>query len=166
MQTPLKLVTAPHPVLRQKTKKIETFDESLRHFLDQMMVTMNQEHGLGLAAPQVGKSYHAFTMQMNNGQPYKMCNLEILKSSDERIAYKEGCLSFPGTFLEIERPRDVLVRYMDEFGKVIEQEFTDWESRCIQHELDHLNGTLFIDTLSKDRQDFIIRKIKKGKADI
>src|SRR3569623_1666732 len=109
---PLKLVTAPDPVLRKKTQKIETIDESFRKLLDQMMSTMKTEKGTGLAAPQVGQSLHVFTMHVQDEQPYKMCNLEILKTSDDKVSYKEGCLSFPGIFLEIERPRSVIARYM------------------------------------------------------
>lgn len=158
----LKVLMAFDPILRQKTTEISTFDDDLRKFLDQMMTTMYKEKGVGLAAPQVGKSLHAFTMHMREKeQPYKMINAQILKFSEEQVTYKEGCLSFPNVFLEIARPRDILVKYMDEHENVLEKEFTGWESRCIQHELDHLNGILFVDELSKDRRDFIIRKIKK-----
>ena len=166
MQRALSVVEAPHPILRKKTQKIESFNDTFRAFLDQMMTVMKESKGAGLAAPQVGESLHVFTMLISESKPYKMCNLEILSKSDETISYTEGCLSFPGVFLEIERPKSVHVRYWDEFGQMIEEEFTEWEARCIQHELDHLEGKLFIDQLSSDRKDFIIRKIQKGKAEI
>jgi peptide deformylase len=162
---PLKVLTAIDPILRKSTKKIELFDDDLRLLLKQMMFTMDHYKGVGLAAPHVGKSLHIFTMKFSQETPYHMINLEILKKSDKRSNYKEGCLSFPNVFLDIARPSDVLVKYNDEHGNLIEKEFTGWESRCIQHELDHLNGILFTDSLSKDRQDFIIRKIKKGTPD-
>lgn len=161
-----KVVTAPDPILRQQTEKISLFDDEFRVFLDQMMETMIQGNGAGLAAPQIGKSLRLFTMLITEDKPYKMVNPEILTASKERCLYKEGCLSFPKVYLEIERPRDVRVKYMNEFGDILEEEFTGWEARCIQHELDHLNGVLFVDELSKDRRDFIIRKIQKGTPSI
>ena len=160
MDGSLKIVTVPAPVLRQPTKKVETFDSSLRNFTSQMEKTIKANKGTGLAAPQVGVGSHVFLMDIAD-RLYVMINLEILKSSNERSFYKEGCLSFPGVWLEIERPRDVSVRYRDEYGVLHEADFTDWEARCIQHELDHLNGRLFVDGLNKDRRDFIIRKIQK-----
>jgi len=162
MTKKLPVITAPSPILRQKAIKVATFDEDFKKFIEQLEFTaLNEPNCGGLAANQVGYSYHAFIMNMSkNKKPYKMVNLEILKFSDATCSWKEGCLSFPDVWLDIERPENVLVRYMDESGKTYEEEFKGGEARNIQHELDHLNGILMIDSLSKDRRDFILRKIK------
>jgi len=168
MTKKLPVITAPNPILRQKAIKVATFDEDFKKFLDQLEFTAANELNCGgLAANQVGYSYHAFIVNMSKDKkPYKMVNLEILKFSDAARSWKEGCLSFPDVWLDIERPESVLVKYMDESGKMHEKEFEGGEARCIQHELDHLNGILMIDSFSKDRQDFILRKIKKIKPKV
>ncbi|USO02029.1 MAG: peptide deformylase [Alphaproteobacteria bacterium] len=168
MTKKLPVITAPNPILRQKAIKVENFNDELREFLDQLeYTTVTSKNCGGLAANQVGYSQHAFIMNMDRDKkPYKMVNLEILKYSDKTCMWTEGCMSFPDIWLEIERPESVLVRYMDEFGKTHEEQFSGGEARNIQHELDHLNGILMIDTFSKDRQDFIMRKIKKTKPKV
>jgi len=167
MTKKLPIIVAPNPILKQKAQKVSLFDEDFLTFLDQITyTTVNTPNCGGLSAPQVGSGYHAFIMNMSTEKKglHKIINGEILKYSEEKIVWTEGCLSFPDVWLETEMSQSVVVKYMDEHGKTHEKSFEDGEACCVQHELNHLKGILMIDRLSKDRQDFILRKIIKTKV--
>lgn len=155
----LPIITAPSPILKKKAQSVGEVNQDVQKLLDNMIETMFHGNGIGLAAPQVGESYRVFVMgDAQSKTKYKFINPEILWSSDEMSTYKEGCLSFPGQWLEIKRPETVKIRYIDEYNKVQEKQFSGLASRCIQHEIDHLDGKLFIDSLSKTKQRLIIER--------
>jgi peptide deformylase len=126
--------------------------ENARRNLDlahQLLRLMRRENGMGLAANQVGIDQRVFVMAVDS--VYRHCfNPEIISSSDQQVVLREGCLSFPGEFCEIERPASVQVRYQDAWGKVHEETLTGWHSRCFQHELDHLTGVTMWDLITKN----------------
>jgi peptide deformylase len=181
------IVTLPDPVLRQVSSEIETVDDDVRRLLDDMLETMYGAPGIGLAAIQIGVPKRIVTIDVStrtredvqdNGEeadetppeedesrpagPLFMINPVILSSSDERSVYEEGCLSIPDYYAEVERPAEVRVRFVGYDGR--EQELTAGGllATCIQHEIDHLDGKLFIDYLSKLKRDLVVRKFAKA----
>ena len=165
--TKLDIVTLPDPVLRQKSAPVETVDDHTRRFLDAMLKTMHEAPGIGLAAIQVGEPRRLLTIDIaREGEPSAplfMVNPEILWSSEEeRSVYEEGCLSIPDYYAEVERPARVRVRYVDYEGRTCEAEAAGLLATVVQHEIDHLNGVLFIDYLSKLKRDLVIRKFTKA----
>ncbi len=185
------IVTLPDPVLRQVSSEIETVDDDLRKLLDDMLETMYDAPGIGLAAIQIGVPKRIITIDVstrsrdeaedgdgdgdkneddgttveNNAEtdgPLFMINPVILSTSDERSVYEEGCLSIPEYFAEVERPADVRVRYVGYDGKQQELDASGLLATCIQHEIDHLDGRLFIDYLSKLKRDLVVRKVTKA----
>ena len=164
----LEIITLPDRKLRTASAPVERVDDDLRRFLDQMLATMYDAPGIGLAAVQVGVPRRVVTVDVAQREdetaepnPLFLINPEILTSSDERIAREEGCLSIPEYYAEVERPASVRVRYLDRHGKPREIEATGILATCLQHEIDHLNGTLFIDYLSKLKRDMVIKKFTK-----
>ena len=164
----LDIITLPDPKLRLVSAPVERVDDELRRFMDDMLETMYEAPGIGLAAIQVGVPRRVVTIDVSpreEGQersPLFLINPEILTSVDDRSVYEEGCLSIPDYYAEVERPAGVRIRYLDRDGKENEIEADGLLSTCIQHELDHLDGKLFIDYLSRLKRDMVIRKFTKA----
>ena len=156
------IVIAGEPVLHQPTREITEFDEKLRTLVDDMFETMYAAEGIGLAAPQVGRSERVFVADVD-GTPYVFVNPEIV-SSEGLDRAEEGCLSIPEIFGDVNRPDWVHARALDRDGNPFEIEATGLLARCIQHELDHLDGKLFIDYLSLLKRKFVMRNWEREAA--
>ncbi len=167
----LPIIIVPDPVLKEIAKPIENITEAVRKQAADMIETMYDAPGIGLAANQVGQLNRMFVMDVNyrkNDQSRDaivLINPEIVWRSEEMSVMEEGCLSIPQQFAEVERPRTVRVKYIDLAGQVQEMEGSDLTSHCLQHELDHLNGVLFIDYLSRLKRNMILRKVDKLRKD-
>ncbi|MET3559586.1 peptide deformylase [Bartonella japonica] len=159
------LVTLPNPILREVSKPIEHVDTEIQKLADDMLETMYHAHGVGLAAIQIGIPLCMLVVDVSGNDapknPLVFINPEILWLSDEHNVYKEGCLSIPEYYAEVERPKCLRVRYINREGKQTEIEADHLLATCLQHEIDHLNGRLFIDYISKIKRDMVIRKFKK-----
>ena len=164
------LIILPDPILRQVSKPVERVDDDLRRLADDMLETMYAAPGIGLAAIQVAQPLRLITMDLakreENGEttpkPRVFINPEIISSSEELSVYEEGCLSIPEYYEEVERPARVRVRFTDLDGKVHEEDADGLFATCIQHEIDHLNGVLFVDYLSKLKRDRVLKKFTKA----
>ena len=164
------IIILPDKQLRLVSKKIEKVTPEIRQLADDMFETMYAAPGIGLAAIQVAEPVRLITMDLAkkneegeiNPQPRVFINPEILSSSEEVSVYEEGCLSIPEYYEEIERPAKVRVRFTDLDGKVHEEDAEGLFATCIQHEIDHLNGVLFIDYLSKLKRDRVQKKFSKA----
>jgi len=147
------------PVLRKVTAPITEFDEDLKKFARDMIEVMHVEDGIGLAAPQIGISKQIIAVDaselVEDEYPRVFINPEILESSGEWVV-EEGCLSIPGVREEVKRPEKILLKFQDETGELFTEEFSGWLSRILQHEIDHLNGILFIDRISPVRRNLLI----------
>jgi peptide deformylase len=170
----LPIYVAPHPVLKKVAEPVTGgVTDKLRKLMDDMVETMYAAHGIGLAAPQVGQSLRVIVMDIDQreaedgakGRPRYFVNPEITWTSDEQNTYNEGCLSVPDQFAEVERPRKVKLKYIDYDGKTVEEEADGLFATCIQHEIDHLNGVLFVDHLSTLKRDMLLRKVRKWVRD-
>jgi peptide deformylase len=167
------IIILPDPILRQVSTPVETVDESVRQLAADMLETMYAAPGIGLAAIQVGVPKRLLVLDVNEneeeeGNPLVMINPEILTLGPELRLHEEGCLSIPDFRLDIERPSVVKVRYVDLEGKVQELDADGLLATAIQHEVDHLDGKLIIDFLSRLKRDMVIKKFKKqarGAAD-
>ena len=159
------LCLIPDPLLRQVAAPVEQIDDTTRQLLDDMLETMYDAPGIGLAAPQIGISRRVIVMDCSDDeeppQIWRMINPQIIATSDEEAVREEGCLSIPGHHGEVCRPASVHVRYLDETGSACEMQAEGLLAACVQHEIDHLNGVLFIDYLSRLKRDMIIRKMTK-----
>jgi peptide deformylase len=159
------LIILPDPILRQVSKPVEQVDAQLRKFAGDMLDTMYDAPGIGLAAIQVGEPLRMLVIDLaKEGEepaPQVFINPEVLASSDERSVYEEGCLSIPDYYAEVERPASVRVKYLDRDGKQQEVAAEGLLATCLQHEIDHLNGVLFIDHISKLKRDMVMKKFKK-----
>jgi peptide deformylase len=159
------IITLPAPVLREKSTLVERVDDDVRALLTDMFETMYEAPGIGLAAVQVGITKRIVTIDVaregEDKKPMVFVNPEIIWSSDELSVYEEGCLSIPAYYEEVERPAKVRVRYQDEKGELRELEAEGLLATCLQHEIDHLEGKLFIDHLSKLKRDRVIKKFQK-----
>jgi peptide deformylase len=159
------LIILPDPVLRQVSKPVERFDSALQKLTDDMLETMYDAPGIGLAAIQVGEPVRMLVIDLaKEGEtpaPHVFVNPQILESSDARSVYEEGCLSIPDYYAEVERPASVRVKYLDRYGKEQEIQAEGLMSTCLQHEIDHLNGVLFIDHISKLKRDMVVKKFRK-----
>ena len=164
--TSLEIITLPDPLLREASAPVERVDDAARKFLDSMLATMYQAPGIGLAAIQVGEPRRMIVVDVAREEepksPLFLINPEVLWTSDERAVYEEGCLSIPDYYAEVERPARVRVAYTDYDGNRQEQEAEGLLAICLQHEIDHLNGTLFIDYISKLKRDLVVRKFAKA----
>jgi peptide deformylase len=165
--TNLEILSIPDPLLRQKSAPVEDVNEETRRFMDRMLKTMYEAPGIGLAAIQVGEPRRIVTIDIAREEepksPLFLVNPEIVwRSDDERAVYEEGCLSIPDYYAEVERPARVRFRYVDYHGQPQEQEADGLLAVCVQHEVDHLNGVLFIDYLSKLKRDLVVRKFTKA----
>lgn len=163
----LPIVLAPDPVLKTKCRPVKEVDDSVRRLLDDMLETMYDAPGIGLSAPQVADGRRVIVCDVaregETPEPYKMINPEILWASEETHLGEEGCLSIPDHYGEVERPAAIRVRYLDPEGKKQEMEADGLLATCIQHEIDHLDGVLFIDYLTPLKRNIILRKMKKYK---
>ena len=161
------ILTIPDPVLRQQARPVERVDDELRRLADDMLATMYDAPGIGLAAPQIGISRRLIVMDPAKDEapktPLIMVNPEILARSDELRMHEEGCLSIPEFTAEVERPARVRVAFLDRAGKPQEQELDDIWATLVQHEIDHLNGVLFIDYLSRLKRDMVVKRFAKAK---
>ena len=178
------IVTIPDPILREVSRPVERVDDELLKLLDDMLETMYDAPGIGLAAIQVGIPLRLVTVDVGKRRlddknmdeetgetedqgpkvdpdPLFLINPEIVSQSDERSVYEEGCLSIPEYFAEVERPAGCTVKYLDRSGQEQIIEATGLLSTCLQHEIDHLNGKLFIDLMSKLKRDMVIKKFTK-----
>jgi peptide deformylase len=160
------IVTLPDPRLRLKSEPVGTITGEIRTLAADMLDTMYDAPGVGLAAIQIGVPKRVVTMDVSKSeterQPLVLIDPEILWTSEEKRAYEEGCLSIPEYYEEIERPDRVRFRYTDLEGRVIEREADGLMATCVQHEIDHLNGVLFIDYLSKLKRDRVVTKFRKA----
>ena len=161
------ILTIPDRFLRKRAKPVERVDAELRRLMDDMLATMYEAPGIGLAAPQIGVSRRLIVMDPAKDDapktPLVMVNPEILDRSEELRLHDEGCLSIPDFTAEIERPAKIRVAYIDREGKPQETELEGIWSTLVQHEVDHLNGILFIDYLSRLKRDMVVRKFTKQK---
>ncbi len=159
------LVILPDPLLRLVSKPVERVDAALGKFAADMLDTMYDAPGIGLAAIQVGEPIRMLVIDLaKEGEPPApqiFINPEIVESSDERSVYEEGCLSIPDYYAEVERSANVRVKYLDANGKPQEVAAEGLLATCLQHEIDHLNGVLFIDHISKLKRDMVVKKFKK-----
>lgn len=164
---PLPILTAPHPVLKQKARPVTPEDmPSIKQVLPRMFAAMYAAPGIGLAAPQVGISQRFFIidlMEEERNNPRIFINPEITFFSTEENTYKEGCLSLPDQFEEVIRPSSIKVRFKNENFDDQEIEADGLLATCIQHELDHLNGVLFVDHLSRLKKEMILKRLTKRK---
>ena len=165
-----KIVIEPDPIFRKKSENLETVDDQLRGLLDDMLETMYSAPGIGLAAVQVGILKRAIVIDVSRDKekknPFFLINPEIIYKSKNTSIHEEGCLSLPGYFAEIERPAECQVKYIDYHGEKKEIKASGLLSTCIQHEIDHLDGVLFIDYLSKLKRDMIVKKLVKQKKEL
>lgn len=161
------IIVAPDPRLKQRATAIGRVDDASRQLMDGMLEAMYAARGIGLAAPQVGVLKRIIVVDAaapdEDPQPYRMANPEILWQSDEVICRAEGCLSLPEHYAEVTRPERIRIRYLDCENEVRELDTDGLLARCIQHELDHLEGTLFVDHLSSLKRSIILRKLIKTK---
>ncbi len=162
----LDIISLPDPLLRQVSKPIATVDKDIRKLADEMLATMYAAPGIGLAAVQVGVLRRMLVIDLAKREetppnPQIFINPEVVWSSQDRSVYEEGCLSIPEYYEEVTRPASVRVKYMDEHGKAREVEADGLLATCLQHEIDHLNGVLFIDYISKLKRDRVVKKFTK-----
>ena len=165
-----KILIEPDPILRKKCESLEQVDDDVRKLMKEMLETMYEAPGIGLAAVQVGILKRLIVIDISKDKekrdPLFLVNPKIVHQSKETSIYEEGCLSLPGQFAEIERPAKCVLKYVNYNGNEEELKAEGLLATCIQHEVDHLNGILFIDYLSKLKKDMIIKKLVKHKKEI
>jgi peptide deformylase len=163
----LSIIIAPDPRLKVKAKAVERVDGEVRRLMDDMLETMYASNGIGLAAPQVGVAERVIVVDVarenEKPRPLRLANPEIVWASDDIQPRNEGCLSLPEHYAEVERPVAVRVRYLDHENEIREIEAEGVLAQCIQHEMDHLEGVLFVDHLSALKRNIILRKLVKSK---
>ncbi|WP_173933224.1 peptide deformylase [Chelativorans sp. Marseille-P2723] len=159
------IIILPDPKLRQVSKPMERVDDEVRQLASDMLETMYDAPGIGLAAIQVGEPVRMLVLDVSEKDepknPQVFINPEIMARSDARNVHEEGCLSIPDYYAEVERPAEVTVNYIDLDGKQQTVEASGILATCLQHEIDHLNGVLFIDHLSKLKRDIVLRRFRK-----
>ena len=166
----IKILIEPDPILRKKSEPLETVNNELRVLMDDMLETMYAAPGIGLAAIQIGVPKRVIVLDISKSEekknPLYFVNPEIISNSNTDASYEEGCLSVPGQFAEISRPDKCKIKFLNYAGeeKVLETE--GLLATCIQHEMDHLEGILFIDYLSKLKKDMIVKKLSKQKKSL
>ena len=163
-----KILTEPNKILREKSLRVENVDQDIQRLMDDMLETLYAAPGIGLAAIQVGVAQRVIVMDISRDRdkepkknPMYFVNPEIVWKSEDKFTYEEGCLSVPNQFAEIDRPKQCHVKYLDYNGQPQELKADGLLSTCIQHEIDHLEGILFIDYLSKLKKEMIIKKLSK-----
>ena len=162
------ILTEPNEILRQKSLPVENVDKDIQILMDDMLATMYSAPGIGLAAIQVGipKRVIVLDIEKKEGEkkPIFLVNPEIIEKSEKKSTSEEGCLSVPGQFAEIDRPDKCHIKYLDYHGNKKEINAEGMLATCIQHEIDHLEGILFIDYLSKLKKSMILKKLSKKKS--
>lgn len=163
----LPIITAPDPRLKLKAKPVAKVDDEMRRLMDDMLETMYLAPGIGLAAPQVGVLKRVLVVDVaGEGEkpaPLKIANPQILWHSEELLTYNEGCLSLPEHYADVSRPAAIKVRYLDYQNEIREIEAKGLLATVIQHEMDHLEGVLFVDHISAVKRSIILRKLAKAK---
>ncbi|MDH3475452.1 MAG: peptide deformylase [Rhodospirillales bacterium] len=163
----LEILTAPDPRLKITAEPVGCVDDEVRRLMDDMLETMYAAPGIGLAAPQVGVAKRVLVLDVarrnEDPAPLRVANPEIVWASDETVAAEEGCLSVPDHYADVERPAQVRVRFLDYENEIREIDADGTLATCLQHEMDHLDGTLFIDHLSLLKRNIILRKLRKAK---
>lgn len=179
--TILPIVIAPDPRLKQKSEPVKEITPQIRDLMDDMLETMYASNGIGLAAVQVGVLKRIIVVDtewgspryreegepraegFSPGKPIKLINPEIVEKTEEKSVYNEGCLSFPGQYSEVERPAEITIRYLDEQGNPQTLHAEGLLATCLQHEMDHMNGVVFVDHISRLKRDMILKRLKKAK---
>ena len=164
-----KILTEPDPFLRQVSYEVEKVDDEIRKLMDDMLETMYEAPGIGLAAIQVGAPKRVIVIDLSKEEekrPLYFVNPKVIVKSKNNSTYEEGCLSVPGQFAEVDRPNECHVSYLDYNGQKKELKAEGLLATCIQHEVDHLEGILFIDYLSKLKKSFIVKKLSKQKKSL
>jgi peptide deformylase len=170
----LPIVEVPDPRLRKISSPVETVDDEVRKLVADMFETMYAAPGIGLAAIQVGVPKRILVIDLNEPEeeggkpvsdPRVFINPEILEHSDQDVPYTEGCLSVPDQYAEVDRPDRIRARWLDLDGKVREEEISGLLATCLQHEMDHLEGILFIDHLSRLKREMILKKLAKQRKE-
>jgi peptide deformylase len=163
----LPIISAPDPRLKIKAKPVAAVDAKVRRLMDDMVGTMYHAIGIGLAAPQVGVAQRVLVVDVardgEERQPMRIANPEILWRSEVMNIANEGCLSLPEHYAEVERPAEIRLRYLDHENEIREIEAKGLLATCIQHEMDHLDGVLFVDHISTLKRGMILRKLAKAK---
>jgi peptide deformylase len=163
----LPIITAPDPRLKKVCDPVEAVDDEIRRLMDDMLETMYAAPGIGLAAPQVGVLKRVIVVDIAGDDeekaPLYMANPELVAVSDDDAAYEEGCLSLPEHYGEVARPAKIRVRFLDRENEIRELEAEGLLATCIQHEMDHLDGILFVDHLTALKRNMILRKLLKAK---
>ena len=163
----LPIIVAPDPRLKKRCTPVARVDDEIRRLMDDMLETMYDAPGIGLAAPQVGVARRIIVVDVAREeeppQPYRMVNPEVVWRSAEMATYQEGCLSLPEHYADVVRPAACRVRYLDAEGEACELEAEGLLATCIQHEIDHLNGIIFVDHISALKRGMILRKLTKAK---
>jgi len=162
----MEILLVPNPVLRQKADKLKSISEEDIKIANNMMETMIKAPGVGLAANQVGILKQIVTINFedkenNKKANYILFNPSIIQYSEEKVIMEEGCLSLPEQYAEVERPKEIILEYVNENEKIIKKEIDGFEARILQHEIDHLSGKLFVDYLSSLKRNVLIKKVKK-----
>lgn len=161
------ILIAPHPRLKIKSELVKEVNDDICQLMDDMLETMYSANGIGLAAPQIDIHKRIIVVDVvgKNGDPQPLCmvNPEIIEASDEDVAHDEGCLSLPENFSEVIRPTSVRVSYLNRENKLCELDANGILGVCIQHEIDHLDGILFVDHISSLKRNMILRKLIKLK---
>ena len=165
----LPILTAPDPRLKKKSLPVEAVDDGVRQLMDDMLETMYAAPGIGLAAPQVGVLRRVIVLDIDREDvktgPLYMANPEIVEASDDDVVYEEGCLSVPDHYSDVARPAEVTVRYLDRDGNSQDLKCDGLLATCVQHEIDHLDGILFIDHISALKRNMILRKLLKARKE-
>jgi peptide deformylase len=163
----LPIITAPDPRLKIKAKPVAQVDARVRRLMDDMLETMYHSIGIGLAAPQVGATERVLVVDVAREgeppQPMRIANPEILWHSEETTLSNEGCLSLPEHYADVARPTAIRLRYLDHENEIREIEAKGLLATCLQHEIDHLGGVLFVDHISALKRGMILRKLAKSK---
>lgn len=169
----LPIIETPDPRLRTISEPVEKVDDALRALIADMLETMYDAPGIGLAAIQVGVAKRVLVIDLQEPEeeggeavrdPRVFINPEILSASDDLVPYNEGCLSVPEQYAEVQRPSHIRARWLDEQGKAHEEDLDGLMAICLQHEMDHLEGILFIDHLSKLKRDMLLKKLAKARV--
>lgn len=165
----LDIINVPDPMLKTKSTPVDKVDDQVRKLLDDMLETMYAAPGIGLAAIQVAVAKRMIVLDTSTEEeendPLFLINPEVTWESEERNTYSEGCLSVPEHYADVERPAAVRVKYLDYNGEMQEDMMEGLTSTCVQHEIDHLNGVVFIDYLSRLKRNMIIKKVQKATKD-
>jgi len=162
----LPIIVAPDPRLKKVAEPVRVIDAEIRQLMDDMLETMYQAPGIGLAAPQVGVLKRVIVLDVSpDGEkpaPLRMADPRVIEASGDIGTYEEGCLSLPDQFAEVRRPTRITVSYLDETGASRHLEAEGLLATCIQHEIDHLEGVLFVDHISRLKRDMILKRLVKN----